>query len=218
MRYTTRFGNDAQVNFNGRQIKLTYLACPFSGSVDVFVDGVKVSTINQYSANWEWQKTWTSDLLPAGDHSLRIVYASGGSIVSGDAIPGISPAVILSTGDYDEADPAFSYEGGWLTMEAVTGPYAGTLHYSFGLGETAQVNFNGRQIKLTYLAAPTAGIVDVYVDGVKVIIIDQSSANWDWQKTWTSDLLPAGDHSLRIVHTSEGSNSFGNVDAVTVMP
>jgi uncharacterized repeat protein (TIGR02543 family) len=217
LHYSVTAGNNTEVVFSGKQIKLTYLASPYSGIVDIYMDGAKVTSIDQHSVNWDWQKTWTSDLIPAGIHSLRVVHASG-DLTSIDAISVIATPVILSTGVYDEFDPAFSYEGRWLTMESVTGPYADTLHYSYGMGESVQVVFTGQQVKLTYLAAPTAGIVDVYIDGVKVITIDQYSPNWDWQTTWTSELLSVGDHSLRVVHASEGSSSFGNIDAVTVMP
>ncbi len=67
-------------------IKLTYLAGPELGIVDVYIDGVKVTSLNQYNADWIWQATWTSDLLTAGNHTLRIVYASGGSMVSLDSL------------------------------------------------------------------------------------------------------------------------------------
>jgi hypothetical protein len=217
MHYSTIIGNDAQVDFTGRQVKITYLASPISGSADVYVDGVKLTTLNQSSPNWDWQKTWTSDLLSAGDHSLRIVHVSG-DLAAVDGITVVTSPVILSTGDYDDANAAFSYEGRWLTLEGVSGPYGDTLHYTYWLGDAAQVNFHGRQIKLIYLAAPTAGQVDVYVDGVKLTTLDQNSASWEWQKTWTSGVLSAGDHSLRIVHMTEGSSSLGSVDAVSVIP
>ena len=217
LRYSVTSGNDAQVTFNGRQVKVTYLATPTSGIVDVYVDGVKVTSIDQHSETWDWQKTWTSDLLAAGNHSLRIVHASGG-FTNVDAITVVATPVILTSGEYDDANPALSYEGNWLTMEAVTGPYADTLHYSIRAGEAAQVSFNGRQITLTYLAAPTAGSVDIYVDGVMVTTLNQHSETWDWQQIWTSGELSLGDHSLRIVHSSGDSNAFGNIDAITVIP
>jgi hypothetical protein len=62
-------------------------------------------------------------------------------------------------------------------------------------------------------------VVDVYVDGIKVGSLDQASAGWDWQRTWTSDLLGVGDHSLRLVYASGPSSwSFVSLDALTVDP
>ena len=61
--------------------------------------------------------------------------------------------------------------------------------------------------------------MDVYVDGVKVATIDQHSEGWEWQQTWTSELLSSGTHSLRVVYAGGGSSwSFGNLDSITVTP
>ena len=126
--------------------------------------------------------------------------------------------VILAAGTYDDANAAFTYDGSWLTMNA-TGPYNGTLRYTYGVGDSAHVIFNGRQIQLSYLAAAGAGVMDVYIDGIKVTSIDQSDAGWVWQKTWTSGQLAAGDHSIRVVYASGTSGaSFTSLDALTVTP
>jgi hypothetical protein len=82
-----------------------------------------------------------------------------------------------------------------------------------------QLSFSGEQLQLAYRAGPTAGQVDVYIDGVKVATIVQTSATWMWQKTWTSELLAAGEHSLRLVYASGASgSSFASLDRITVDP
>ena len=213
LHYSYGIGESFQVNFTGRQFKLSYLATPATGLMDVYVDGVKVGSIDQNNSLGGWQTSWTSDLFPAGDHSLRLVYASGG-FTNIDAIEVMANPVMLSTGVYDDANTAFSYTGSWYNMTGVTGPYSDTLHYSYGIGESSQVNFTGRQFKLSYLATPATGLMDVYVDGVKVGSIDQNNSLGGWQTSWTSDLFPAGDHSLRLVYASGG---FTNIDAIEVM-
>jgi hypothetical protein len=106
-----------------------------------------------------------------------------------------------------------------VTWNGVTGPYQGTMHFSYEIGASAQMSFTGRQIQLAYLASPDAGQVDVYIDGVKVTTIDQTSAGWEWEKSWTSELLSAGDHSLRLVYASgANSSSFASIDRITVIP
>ncbi len=164
--YSTTIGDFAEIAFTGRQFKLSYLVGPDSGIVDVYVDGVKVGSVDQNSASWAWNGTWTSNLLAAGNHILRLVYASGGSMVSLDAFAVIIPQIV-STGIYDDTDTAMSYVGGWQPL-SVTGPYFDTWRYSANIGDTAQVAFNGQQIKLTYVTGPILGTMDVYVDGVKV--------------------------------------------------
>jgi hypothetical protein len=79
---TWRYSNtvvdsSAQVSFHGRQVKLIYLAGPDLGSADVYVDGVKVGTLDESDPAWLWQSEWTSGLFPEGDHSLRILYTTG---------------------------------------------------------------------------------------------------------------------------------------------
>ena len=216
-RYTNTFGDSAQFDFTGRQVKLTYLAGPDMGVVDVYVDGVKAGSINENNPYWAWQKSWTSDLFAAGNHSLRLVYASGVGMMDLDSIEVITPT-ILSAGVYDDANAAISYNGSgnWAATTTPDGPYLDTWHFTNTIGNSVQVAFNGGQFKLTYLAGPDLGIADVYVDGVKVTSINQNSATWDWQTNWTSDVLPAGDHSVRIVYASGGS--MLSLDAFTMMP
>jgi hypothetical protein len=217
LHYTYRVGDSAQVYFTGRQIKLSYLAGLTAGVVDIYVDGVKVGSVDQNSDAWEWQKTWTSDLLTAGTHSLRLVYVSGG-FVSVDGIEVIGEPQILTSGEHDDVEGAITYSGSWLSLTGVSGHYLESLHYTYSLGDTAQVAFTGGQIKLAYFAGPTAGMVDVYVDGVKVASLDQKNDTaWEWQKTWTSEVLSVGDHSLRLVYAS-GDNSFVSLDSITVLP
>ncbi len=71
-------------------------------------------------------------------------------------------------------------------------------HYATTVGNSAQDNlyWANDQVEL-FSQAAILGIVDVYVDGVK---IRPGPAQWPigMGEAWTRDLLP-GDHSLRIV-------------------
>jgi hypothetical protein len=180
----------------------------------VFVDGVKVASIDQHSEIWDFQRTWISDLLTSGTHLLRIKLVSG-SMASIDAIKVVSAPTILSAGTYDDANPAITYVGSWYSMTGADGYYQNSQHYTVTVGGSAQAYFTGRQIGLTYLAGPSGGIVDVYVDGVKIGSIDQSSQSWEFQKTWTSVLLTAGNHTLSLVYVSGGS--MASIDGITVI-
>jgi hypothetical protein len=68
--------DSAVVSFNGRQFSLTYTAMPDRGTLDVYVDGVKVHTLDENGAG-SWQQIWTSDLYAAGLHTVRLVHAAG---------------------------------------------------------------------------------------------------------------------------------------------
>ncbi len=113
------------------------------GIVDVYVDGINVGSVNQYSADWSWQTTWLSDLFPAGDHSLHIVYAGGVGMIDVDAIEVIDP-VILSSGVFDDVDPGIIYSGAWGAVVTPGGPYQDTWHISNTIGNSAQVGFDGQ--------------------------------------------------------------------------
>jgi hypothetical protein len=79
LHYTYEVGAYTQVAFHGTQIQLSYLATSSSESVDVYIDGLKVATIDQHSTGWDWQVSWTSGQFADGDHILKLVYTGGGA-------------------------------------------------------------------------------------------------------------------------------------------
>jgi hypothetical protein len=88
MHFSINPKDEALVSFNGSQFTLTYTAMPDRGTLDVYVDGVKVDTINENGAG-AWQQEWMSDVYASGIHTVRLVHASG-PITDIDAIT-ISP-------------------------------------------------------------------------------------------------------------------------------
>jgi len=55
--------------------------------------------------------------------------------------------------------------------------------------------------------------VDVYIDEVKVATVDESGVDL-WQQGWISDVLPAGTHTVRLVHAS---GAAVDLDAVRII-
>ena len=51
----------------------------------MYVDGLKVGTLNEYSAIYMPQMAWTSDVLSAGVHTVRLVHKTG-SMINIDAV------------------------------------------------------------------------------------------------------------------------------------
>ena len=210
-------GNSAQILVSGgQQIKLTYTGNSTRGKTDIYIDGAKVATIDMYSPSLKWQQTWTSDILTTGLHSVRFVKTTS-SPTDIDAIEVIASPASLAPGTVaDDTSTVWKYYGTWTTQSGLTGPYAGTVHNSSILGNSAQVLVSGGQrIKLTYTGNTTRGKVDVYIDGSKVATIDMYSATLQRQKTWTSGTLSAGLHSVRFVHATA---SPIDVDAIEVLP
>ena len=210
LHYSTTVGDSAEVSFTGEQFALTYTALVDRGMVDVYIDNVKVASLNE-SGPGSWQQTWTSDPLASGTHTVRFVNA-GGAIVDIDAIKIIAEANILTAGKYDEASEALIFTTNWYTYTG-PGPYSESLHFSISAGEAAQFSFTGEQFALTYTQMADRGMVDVYIDGVKATSIDESGPG-AWQQTWTSDPLGSGTHTVRLVHAS---GFIVDLDAIQVM-
>jgi len=114
--------------------------------------------------------------------------------------------VPLGVGKYDDVDLAsrWRYTGAWFTYSG-TGPYSSTMHYTYALGNSAQIAISGQQFKLSYTASANYGLLDIYIDDVKVATLNQNSAPSGYQKTWTSGLLLAGTHIVRLVKAGSTS-------------
>jgi hypothetical protein len=205
-------GESLLFSFSGQQFELTYTQMGDRGVLDVYVDEVKVSTIDE-SGTGAWQQTWTSEVLPAGPHHVRLVQASSSGVVDIDAIEIFATAEILPAGTHDDAHPAWHYSTYWYTY-AGPGPYEETMHFSINPKDEALVSFHGSQFSLTYTAMPDRGTLDVFIDGMKVDTIDENGAG-AWQQTWTSDLYTAGLHTVRLVHAA---GLITDIDAITILP
>ncbi|HSB01652.1 MAG TPA: fibronectin type III domain-containing protein, partial [Anaerolineales bacterium] len=208
--YTNTVGNEAQITINGAKFAFTYLKASSRGLIDVYVDGSKVGQINANSSTLAWQQTWISPTLTAGVHAVRFVHAGGNTYIDIDKIQVFDAA---SAGTYDDPDSHWIYTGTW-TVNTGTGPYNNTSHYSGTVGSEAQFTFNGSSFVLTYLKANNRGLIDVYVDGVKVDQINANNATVAWQQTWTSAVYTAGVHTVRFVHA--GGGTYIDIDAIQI--
>jgi hypothetical protein len=211
LHYSTTIGDSAEVSFIGQQFQLIYTALVDRGSVDLYIDNVKVVTLNE-SGPGSWQQTWTSDPLVLGAHTVRFVHA-GGSIVDIDAIKVIATANILTNGTYDDASGAMIFTTNWYNY-AGPGPYGDTLRFSISTGETVQFSFTGEQFGITYTQMADRGVMDVYVDGSKLTSINEAGPG-AWQQTWTSTPLASGTHTVRLVHASGALVDFDAIKVIT---
>ena len=99
-RYSAKIGNAASFSFVGSKFALSYAASTAFRNLDIFVDNVKVTTLNQYSATAKWQQKYTSPSYTEGVHTVRFVHASG-TRVNVDAIqiygpPDIDPPAAIT--------------------------------------------------------------------------------------------------------------------------
>ena len=210
--YSSTVGDYATMAFLGNKFTLTYTTNPVRGNLDVYVDNVKVTTINEYSAGQVWQKTWTSGAFSNGVHFVKLVHASG-AYVDIDAIEIFEPTPPLGNGKYDDTNPAWSYTGNWAVYNG-SGPYLNTLHYSPTIGNSTTLSFEGVQFILTYTTNAYRGNLQVYVDDVLKTTINQNSASTVWQNTWTSGTFTFATHTVKLVHTS---GTFADIDAIQII-
>jgi hypothetical protein len=64
-------GSSAVFHFNGTGFMLTFQKGASFGKVDVYVDGVLVYRLDQYSLYTQWQRTWTSPVFAPGNHVVE---------------------------------------------------------------------------------------------------------------------------------------------------
>jgi hypothetical protein len=83
--YTATAGDSASFTFTGTQFILTYIQSPARGNIDVYLDGVKVTTINANGVLL-WQKTYASLVFSAGTHVVQFAHGGGGTYIDIDAL------------------------------------------------------------------------------------------------------------------------------------
>ena len=118
----------------------------------------------------------------------------------------------VGAGTYDDTDSRIAYSGNWQLYSG-TGPYNNTLHYSDGIGESAQLVFCGVGVTILYASGPNGGVTNVSIDSVSVGTINHYSSAIQWQQQWISGALANGTHILTLTHAS---GTRVNLDAISV--
>lgn len=201
VRYSTTVGNQISTRFRGNQVKVIYTGLPNRGIMGIYVDGQKIGTLNQYSAQLAWQRQWKSPILQSsGTHTLELKHESG-QVVELDALTILEIAPV-EPGVYEENNENFNYEGDWKSATPADAS-GGSVRYSTKAGNKIVLRFTGNQISVVYTGLHNRGVMGVYVDGNKIGSINEYEATTAWQKRWYSPLLSdSGPHLLELVHES----------------
>jgi hypothetical protein len=70
-------GSSVTFTFTGTKFSIIYKTGPVFGKMDVYVDGILVGTINQYTGSALFQQKWSySGTLATGTHMVKMVFAS----------------------------------------------------------------------------------------------------------------------------------------------
>ncbi|MGB8983060.1 MAG: hypothetical protein WCC12_14385, partial [Anaerolineales bacterium] len=100
----------------------------------------------------------------------------------------------------DQGDALFQYSGNWATVTR-DGTFGGSYKQSAGSGDTVTFDFTGDQFNFLYSTGAYGGILDIYVDDIKIGSVNQSGGSTH-QNVWISPLLEKQQHTVRLVHVS----------------
>jgi hypothetical protein len=138
--------------------------------------------------------------------------------------PTVTPGGAVSVNDNTTGtgNNQFQYTGTW-SYGSQSGAFQNDNHWSSVTNANYQVRFNGRQIRLYGAKAPNHGIAAVSIDGGTEVNVDfYATSRTDNTLLWTSPMLAAGNHTLRVrVTGTRNPSSSGNpitADRVDVTP
>jgi len=209
---------EMQVRFNGTSIAWIGAKQPNYGKADVYVDNVKVATVDCYApaANAVTSATlWDSlDLGPLADgsHTLRIRLvgaknpASSGYVVVVDKFQVTAPVPVQDGTRANESSGVFS--GSWVAASSTT-YVGGGYRYSRWAGAKIRYTFTGTKVAWIGPRTSNYGRADVYIDGVKRATVSQYGAlGWRY-RVWESATLARGVHTIeiRVLGTKEAASS-----------
>jgi hypothetical protein len=130
------------------------------------------------------------------------------------------PQQVVSSGVYDDYDPALLFRGDWTKSSSFDGPDRHTISYCDIPGGEAQIAFEGTALTYTYTKAPNRGLAEVIVDGESQGIIDLYSPAIEWQTHTRFCCFVAGKHVavLRVVGRANPKSTgvYIDLDSFTV--
>ena len=206
----------ASVTFEGEGFTLLYYTSYTCGVMEVWIDGVLVDTINQYSATPVYQVPYTRHGLSAGSHTVTFRHGTGSANINVDAITiyptGVSQPAVTT---HDDTDPSWTYSGVW-TAASAAGFYGNTDHYTSVVGASASFTFDGCGFRLTTYADTNRGVIQVWIDGVHVADQNCYAIAPCFLVYFTKMGLSAGSHTVVFKHG--GGGTYIDIDAITIYP
>jgi hypothetical protein len=76
-RYTAKLDSALGFLFDGTRFDLLFTTGRVYGTVDVYVDGIKIASFSQNNSKTAYQQRYSSPAFAFGTHSVRLVLASG---------------------------------------------------------------------------------------------------------------------------------------------
>lgn len=228
-RFASRVGPTATVTFTGTGFRWIAPKAASYGKADVYLDGVKQTTVSLYSSTTKYkQAVWTVTGLAAGPtHKVQIVplgtkdAASKGVYVGVDAfdIAGGNIGKAPKT-RWEQNDSAVGSTGKWTTnVNSVMS--SGSYAWSTSTAAWKRLYFTGTGVKWITATNSSYGKAWVYVDQRAPVLVDLYSAALQPRvAVYDSGTLPAGSHAIRIVPAGQknasSTGTYVGVDAFDV--
>lgn len=106
-------------------------------------------------------------------------------------------ATVVSAGTYEDSSSAVVYSGTWRSLSS-SGSSGGEIRYATS-SASATLTFTGPNITWYTWKSASGGIVDVYLDGVRVDRVDNYAASTTTRvRGFTAQDLDSGTHTIRI--------------------
>jgi hypothetical protein len=222
-------GTALQARFTGDWIRIIGPKQPNYGKADVYIDGVKVDTVDCYASDAD--KTleavlWETTALTDAPHTIELRLKGEKNIASTGNI------VVLDRFEVDGAMPA----GGGIRYDEMTGTFAGPwisgansayiekgYRYSRYTNASFTATFDGTKVAWIGPKTGSYGRARVYIDGVQQgsVVSQYGPTGWRY-RVWESKTLPAGTHTIKIVPNGTKDAASGStnivIDAIDVTP
>ncbi|SED52509.1 X2-like carbohydrate binding domain-containing protein [Ruania alba] len=193
--------------WSGRQVRsgddgLVAEGVPIHGSrlFRVTPDRGSVLTVNDDDLRVSYDGTWErneGEQVVGTSHPLAIAV---GDSATGEAptAPESGPTII------NNDDPAIVYEGSWSNSSGRGyGDHQDDVRWTENHGDAFEFTFVGTGIDYLTELDQSQGEVEIYLDGEHVDTVDTSAGERSVQQVvYSARDLPAGEHTLRAVHTS----------------
>ena len=217
----------ASVTFTGTEVKWIGLRGPQAGIARILLDGAFNAEIDLYSRDEIQGVVYAATGLSAGAHILVIEVTGARNPSATNNLVVVDAIDVRSR--FEERDSSFVYTGGWVhdnadrSWSGTSGNAgSGTATYSATAGARAEFTFNGTEVRWIGFRGPSAGIADVWLDGVIVDRVDLYAPAEELRvPVFTAADLAPGPHALRIEATGLQNGSSGGasvvIDAVDVV-
>ena len=195
-------GSYAEFVFTGSQVGFIYMVSHYEGLGEVYIDGISQGQINSFYPGMILSYRWESEILPYGEHTLKIESLSG-LIDLDEFIVNTDPDLQveeLPENAYlvDDSDPDIVYTGDWRVYE-IPGAINDAHRVSIDSDDYLEYSFFGNQIGVVYTSTFRSDIMRVTIDGEIHGFIDQEDDIAENQVLWKSDLLPVGNHTIHLL-------------------